>query len=378
MVYPAKAYAADGRGGARDCKLILGSSSLNVETEDGLSFQWSYREIQPSQTGEDGGYLLLKYSGRPPGGAFDGSLIVQDEEFRLALAEKMDEPQKSFLLRFSKQHKQILFAKWRNLVLAGLGSVFFLVGGYWALGHWAADFAAKHLPIPAEVTWGEIQAQAELAQQKAITDGPVVDAAQAILKRLVAAVPNNPGYPFEIHVIESPEVNAFALPGGQIFLLTGLVKKAQSPEEVAGVLAHEMQHVLHRHVVRRTVQEMGLRLWITVLFGHGAYSAVAQQAGKVLNLSFSRGQESEADLDGARLLARANLPIEPLEVFFSRLAQEQGAAGGKAMAFISDHPASLDRVQALEGLAKTIEPKNPQGFETIDWKQVQDSLTALK
>jgi predicted Zn-dependent protease len=94
----------------------------------------------------------------------------------------------------------------------------------------------------------------------------------------------------------------------------------------------------------------------------------------VLNLSFSRGQESEADLDGARLLARANLPIKPLEVFFSRLAREQGAAGGKAMAFISDHPASLDRVQALEDLAKTIEPKHPRGFSTIDWKQVQASL----
>jgi Zn-dependent protease with chaperone function len=371
-LYSGTAYAADGRGGARACRLTLASSSLNAETEDGLSFQWSYRDLEPSQTGEDGGFLLLKCP--RSNAAFNGSLIVQDEDFRAALAEKMEEPHNTFLLRFSKQHQQILFAKWRNLLLAAVGSVFFLVAGYWALGHWAADFAAKHLPIPAEVAWGGIQAQAELAQQTAITQGPVAEAAQTILNRLVAAVPDNPGYPFEIHVIESPEVNAFALPGGQIFLLTGLVKKAQSPEEVAGVLAHEMQHVLHRHVVRRTVQEMGLGLWINVLFGHGTFSGLAHQAGKVLDLSYSRGQESQADLDGARLLARANLPVKPLEVFFSRLAQEQGTAGGKAMVFISDHPASLDRVRALGDLAKTIEPKHPQGFSTIDWKQVQASL----
>jgi Zn-dependent protease with chaperone function len=371
-LYPGTAYAADGRGGARASKLTLNSSSLGVETQDGLSFQWNYRDLELSQTGEDGGFLLIKSSRRTE--AFDGSLIAQDENFRLALAEKMGERERSFLLKFSKQHRRIIFTKWRNLVSAGAGSIVLFLGGYWALGHWAADFAAKHLPIPAEVAWGEVQAQTELAQRPAITEGPVVDAAQTILNRLAAAVPNNPGYPFQIHVVESPEVNAFALPGGQIFLLTGLVKKAQSPEEVAGVLAHEMQHVLHRHVVRRSVQQMGLTIWISVLFGHGTFSGLAQQAGKVLNLSFSRSQESEADLDGARLLARANLPIQPLEVFFTRLAQEQGAAGGKAMAFISDHPASLDRVQALRDLAKTIEPKSPQGFSTIDWKRVQTSL----
>ena len=125
VVYSGTAYAADGRGGARACKLTLASSSLSAETEDGLSFQWGYRDLALSQTGEDGGYLLLKCSRNNT--AFNGSLIVQDEDFRLALAEKMEEPHKTFLLRFSKQHKQILFAKWRNLLLAGVGSAFFLI-----------------------------------------------------------------------------------------------------------------------------------------------------------------------------------------------------------------------------------------------------------
>jgi Zn-dependent protease with chaperone function len=370
--YFAHAYSPDGRGGAQPCRLALGPLSLDGQIEGGLVFQWSYRNLVLAHKGEDGGFLEI--TSRPPAGGFEGSLITQDEDFRAALAEKLPEPHRSFLLNFKKQHQQILTAKWRNLVLGALGAAFLFLGGYWALGHLAADFAAKHLPIPAEVAWGEVQAQSEMAEEKVVESGPVVDAAQTILTRLTASIPDNPGYHFQIHVLQNPEVNAFALPGGEIFLLTGLVKQAQSPEEVAGVLAHELQHVLHRHVVRRTVEQMGMRLWIALLFGNGGFAILANEAGKVLNLSFSRGQESEADLDGARLLARADLPVKPLEYFFARLAKDQGMMGGEAAAFISDHPASADRVAALEDLSKTLEPKNPKLFDGIDWKQVQTSL----
>ncbi|HET9869493.1 MAG TPA: M48 family metallopeptidase [bacterium] len=369
--YPAQAYAADGRGGARDCRLSLGPSGLSGETGDGLSFQWAYRDLRLHHTGEDGGFLRLK-SAAP--GAFDGSLITRDDAFREALAARLGEPHRSFLLNFKKQHRGILAAKWRNLALAALGAAALFLGGYWALGHWAADFAAKHLPIPVETAWGEVQARSEMAQGQVVEGGPAVAAVQTIVDRLAAAVPDNPGYHFQVHVLESPEVNAFALPGGQIFVLTGLLGEAKDPEEVAGVLAHEMQHVLHRHVVRRTVEELGFRLWVALLFGHTGLAVLAQQAGKVMDLSFSRSQESQADLDGARLLARADLPVAPLEDFFTRLAEQQGLMGAKAVALLEDHPASLDRVAALRALAQKIEPKHPRDFPGIDWKAVQASL----
>ena len=96
-----------------------------------------------------------------------------------------------------------------------------------------------------------------LARQEIINEGPAVAAVQEMTHRLTEAIPENP-YTFEITVVKSDVVNAFALPGGYIVVFTGLMKKAESPEEVSGVLAHELNHVLQRHGLERIVKQLGL------------------------------------------------------------------------------------------------------------------------
>ena len=126
----------------------------------------------------------------------------------------------------------------------------------------------------------------------------------------------------ESTVVDDPLVNAFALPGGHMILMTGLMREARSPEEVAGVLAHEVQHVLQRHVVKRTVRALGWRVWFSLFFGGSGLEEVAFGAGNLMEMTYGRAQESEADRKGAELLAKAGLPIGPLGDFFDRLSKK--------------------------------------------------------
>jgi len=155
-------------------------------------------------------------------------------------------------------------------------------------------------------------------------------------------------------------------------LMTGLMKDARAPEEVAGVLAHEIQHVLKRHVVKRLVQELGWRAWFSVFLGGGDLSNIAFGAGSLMQLSYGRSQETEADVEGAKLLQAAGIPVGPLASFFGRLSTREGESS-KIPAFISTHPESRDRAAELKRLAAEPAPVPLQPL-SIDWPAVQKSL----
>nr|MBI3612912.1 M48 family metallopeptidase [Nitrospirota bacterium] len=110
--------------------------------------------------------------------------------------------------------------------------------------------AVNRIPTEWEQPIGEAARSQFLAGQTVVKEGPAVAALQEITKRLADAASGNP-YKFEVTVVRSDIVNAFALPGGYVVVFTGLLKKAESPEEVAGVLAHELNHVLLRHGLER-------------------------------------------------------------------------------------------------------------------------------
>jgi len=225
------------------------------------------------------------------------------------------------------------------------------------------------------VSWGGQFAKLYLADKKEIKRGPSYDAAQVIWKRLTDAAKNrNPGYPLVLHLVKDETVNAFALPGGQVVLFTGLMKKAEKPEEVAGVLAHEIQHVLKRHATARIAQSIGTRALVSIFFGGsdlGDLTMTAQQLGE---LSYGRSQESEADMEGAKLMAKAGLPVSSLGVFFQRLEVAEGSS--KIPGFISTHPDSRERAKKLSELAKTLRVQNPRPFN-LDWTKVQNNLLTL-
>ncbi len=152
--------------------------------------------------------------------------------------------------------------------------------------------------------------------------------------------------PIRVSVINHGMVNAFAAPGGRILIMRGLIDSASGPEEVAGVLAHEIGHVIQRDPTREALRSAGtagiLSLVLGDITGGGVITIVAES---VLNASYSREAEEAADRMAFEILAAAGLPSTPFAGFFARLGAEVGDLGG-VLSHLASHPDFDDRESA--------------------------------
>src|SRR5690606_14757662 len=146
---------------------------------------------------------------------------------------------------------------------------------------------------------------------------------EALAQPLLEAAGELP-FEFRFRVVDDPSVNAFALPGGFVTVQRGLLEAAETGEEVAGVLAHEIQHALLRHGTRRMLRQLGARSLLWLVTGGSDIHVLARSAGYLAELDYDRDQESEADREGLRLLVRSGIDPRGLATFFERL-EGQGA-----------------------------------------------------
>jgi len=361
-------FTPDGSGGGRAARVTLTPEGLSIDAGEGYRVDWPLRGLKFGKAGEEEAYLLITCP-IVPGPV--GALTLTDQAFARILATRVPLVDQPLLARFAEENQGHVRRKWRNLFLASLLTAAAFGGGYWALNHWVSDWAAKKLPLETEKKWGDLLIRSQLVGKTEITQGPSYEAAQAILRRLRTGAPKDLPYTFTLHVVKDPMVNAFALPGGHMVLMTGLMKEASSAEEVAGVLAHEMSHVTQRHVVKRLVQSLGWRLWFSLFFGSGDLGQVAFGMGSLMEISYGRGQEEEADREGAKVMAKAGLPVTALGTFFDKLSKKDGT--DKVPAFLSTHPASKSRSEAMKKLAEELKPQAPRPL-ALDWAEVKASL----
>ena len=250
------------------------------------------------------------------------------------------------------------------LSLAGVALVF------WLGTDLMVEWAVKRIPVEWEHQVGAVAYRQMLSGQTVMKDGAAVAAVREMTRRLTAEAPANP-YKFEVSVVRSDVVNAFALPGGHVVVFTGLMQKAQSAEEVAGVLGHEISHVLERHGMERVIKQLGFAAVMTILLGdQRGLAGLAQQLGlELVTLKFSREQETEADLSGLRLLHNAKIATDGMIRFFDRLSEQDK----NQVELFSTHPMSASRAERLKTEAASMRARTPEPF-TFDWNQVQRSL----
>ena len=159
------------------------------------------------------------------------------------------------------------------------------------------------------------------------------------------------GFPFTFEVVADPSINAFALPGGPMFINTGLLRAVDNEAELAGVMGHEMSHVILRHGTNQASKSqlielpalLGAQMTGSSMLGKLAQAGIGLGANSVL-LKFSRTDESQADLMGSHLMAEAGYDPMQLAHFFGKL---NASGGQQAPQFLSDHPNPENRKKAI-------------------------------
>lgn len=203
-----------------------------------------------------------------------------------------------------------------------------------------------------EIAMG-LQSAPEMAQQfgGVVSDDKISGLVKRVGDRIVAeSIAVNSGYPFAFHVLaDDRTVNAFALPGGQIFITLALLTRLETEDQLAGILGHEVGHVIARHSAEHLAkQELTSGLTGAVVMGAGSYemARVAQMVGGLINMKYGRDDELESDHLGVCLMAQAEYDPRALTDVMKILAEASG--GSRQPEFASSHPSPDNRIQQIE------------------------------
>jgi len=193
------------------------------------------------------------------------------------------------------------------------------------------------------------------------------------LGRRLAKVAAGPDYPYTFSVADYKELNAFALPGGPIWIHRGVLEAAANEAQVAGVVAHEIAHIAERHAASRltasVLTNMGLGLLGAMLGNSGGATAAQGAAGLMTNgvfLKFSRDDEREADRVGLQLMSKAGWDGRGMVELFQILRRQSARDPSSVDAFFSSHPSPDDRIARLQAVAgKTRGRLDSQQFRIV-------------
>lgn len=205
------------------------------------------------------------------------------------------------------------------------------------------------------------EAQQQIRQQvPAVTDGTVNGYIDSIGARLVRHA-SGPRYPYSFDVANFREINAFALPGGPVWVHRGALSAATNESQVAGVLAHEIAHIAQRHAASQMSKGMianGLLSLLGAVVGNDRGGQIAQMAGGLAAqgymLKFSRDDERQADDVGAQIMKRAGWNPNGMLEFMQILRAQAGRDPGSVQTFLSSHPAPGERVTRLQATVRRL------------------------
>ena len=253
---------------------------------------------------------------------------------------------------------------------------------------WTVTAVAPELPNPGSASMSRdeqqklgLQVATEVYKQMPVLpdSSPATQYIQQLGKKLVRQIPQQYTWPYEFHVVQQKEINAFALPGGQMFVNVGTMGAAQNEAQLAGVMSHEMSHVYMQHTAKSLHrQELGQIIGaLGGILGNtpaGALARIGAAGAGLYLLKYSRKDEAQADAVGAIIMYKAGYNPMELANFFEILAKQ----GGNGPQFLSDHPNPGNRFAAIAKEIRNWPPEkyasNSQAF--LDAKKNASSVKA--
>ncbi len=234
-----------------------------------------------------------------------------------------------------------------------------------------------------EITIGKRYAQ-EIDRSARIIKDPVIN---EYVNRVAQNVARNSDLkiPLTVKVIDSPDINAFALPGGFLYVNTGLLKAADEEDQLAGVMAHEIAHVAARHwasqMTKQTILQYAMLPLIFTPMSAAVYYGVmeAYMNGVPLAfLKFTRNDEAEADFLGIQYMYKAGYDPNAYVAFFGKIVQEQRSSPGSVPTIFADHPPTGNRIIKAEKEIETLLPKRDEYLvSTSEFNDVKTRLATV-
>jgi predicted Zn-dependent protease len=216
-----------------------------------------------------------------------------------------------------------------------------------------------------EIQMGQ-QASKEVAQSIGLYNDAKVQAYVAGLGKRMAANSERPNLPWEFHVVDDAAVNAFALPGGFIYVTRGLMASINNEAELATVLGHEIAHVTHRHSVQQIskaqLAQLGLGIGSILSSDIARFGQLASAGLSILFLKYGRDAENQADQSGFRYALDQNYDVREMTDVFETLNRVSGAGGGgKLPEWLSTHPNPENRIERIENILDTLQRDPTKG-----------------
>ena len=339
---------------SRDVRVRLTDDGIAIEQPDGTSpggqpLRWRYRSLSIAEPLSAHSIDALLASSDHPGAA----LFVPDKMFARSLASHAP-------LLTTRSHRRRATRAW----IWAAGTVIASLIAVWMSGISPAKAVASLLPSSAREMLGE-QVVGSITRDRATCTAPAgLAALDQLTARLSAAAGTR--QKFKVVVIDWDVLNAFATPGERIVLTRALIESAKSPDEVAGVLAHEMGHGIELHPEAGIVRGIGLAAATELIFG-GAGGSLANIGVLLTQLSYSREAEREADAHALKILKAAKVSPHGLLDFFDRIAKTEKDGDGPPGVFRS-HPQTQERrevVAAAGGYSAT------PALTAQDWAALQ-------
>lgn len=232
----------------------------------------------------------------------------------------------------------------------------------------AAAGCAGEVSVEAEESLGDEYA-AVVASQLPLSDDAALVSYVDSLGHAIAGVADSSGRSWEFHVVESAELNAFAIPGGHIYINRGLAERAPNLAALAGVLGHEIGHVTLRHSLEQMEQRGKANIVVTLFCGvtgwcaNEAAQVLINVGGSAVFARFSRKDESESDAVAVDYLVRAGIDPSGIPELFELLLADRRARPDALSTFFASHPLEEERVRRTKELIETLPPRTLEGLK---------------
>ena len=222
-----------------------------------------------------------------------------------------------------------------------------------------------------EVQLGQ-QESAQIQQQLPLVQDPLINQYVSSLGNQIASKTSRADLQWQFYVVNTDVVNAFALPGGIVYVNRGVLERADRMDELAGVMGHEIEHVVRRHSVKQMEQMQGanvgvaLACTLTNVCSNQAAAAAINVGGTAIFAKFSRTDEVQADEGGFHNVINAGISPEGMLSFFQKLLAEeqQGGNNGAANSWFADHPGTQDRIQDIQNMLSQVPPSQLRSLTT--------------